>query len=174
MEVASVGDAPEDTLVIRLNPETGERRSYRTENPPGGCSFEGCPLQILAVGEGAVWYLNNTGTVTRLDPVTGEDQRLVVPAADGVAVGEGSVWVLDGEGAQVLRIDPDTLRETGRFDVGEGPTALAVGLGSVWVVNRGDATVSRIDVVSGEVTAIPVGLGLGDITVDETGVWVPR
>jgi serine/threonine protein kinase len=171
---ATVGDAPEDTLVVRLDTLTGARRPYRTESPPGGCSFEGCAWEILAVGEGAVWFLNNTGTVTRLDPATGEDQKLVVPAADGVAVGEGSVWVLDGDGAQVLRIDPDTLRETGRFAVGDGPHALAVGLGSVWVVNREDATVSRVDPVSGSATPIPMGVGLGDVAVDETGVWVPR
>ena len=174
VEGASVGDAPEDTLVVRINAVTGDRRTYRTESPPGGCSFEGCARQILALGEGAVWFLNNNGTVTRMDPVTGEDQKLVVPAADGVAVGEGSVWVLDGEGAQVLRIDPDTLRETGRFAVGDGPHALAVGLGSVWVVNGEDATVSRIDPVSGSATPIPMGVGLGDVAVDETGVWVPR
>jgi streptogramin lyase len=160
--------------VVRINTVTGARRPYRTESPPGGCSFEGCAVQILAVGEEAVWFLNNTGTVTRLDPVTGEDQKLVVPGADGVAVGDGYVWVLDNEGSQVLQIDPDTLRELERFVVGEDPRALTVGAGAVWVVNRGDATVSRIDPVSGKVTAIPVGLGLGNITVDETGVWVPR
>jgi hypothetical protein len=169
---ATVGD--EDSVAIRVNAETGDRRTYRPETPPGGCSFEGCAWEILAVGEGAVWFLNNTGTVTRLDPVTGEDQKLVVPGADGVAVGDGSVWVLDREGKQVLQIDPDLMREKGRFEVGEDPRAIVVGLGSVWVVNRGDATVSRIDPVSGKVTAIPVGLGLGNITVDETGVWVTR
>jgi streptogramin lyase len=173
-EGASVGDAPEDTLVVRVNPATGTGREFRTESPPGGCSFEGCPWQILSVGEGAVWFLNNSGTVTRLDPVSGEDQRLVVPGADGVAVGEGYVWVLDNAGTQVLQIDPDTLREIERFRVGGDPEAIAVGEGAVWVVNRGDATISRIDPGSGEVTAIPVGLGLGNLTVDETGVWVTR
>jgi streptogramin lyase len=126
------------------------------------------------VGEGAVWFLNNTGTVTRLDPVSGEDQKLVVPGADGVAAGEGYVWVIDNAGTQVLQIDPDTLREIQRFPVGRDPRAIAVGEGAVWVVNRGDATISRIDPASGDVTAIPVGLGLGNLTVDETGVWVPR
>jgi Protein kinase domain len=174
VEGASVGDAPEDTLAVRLNIATGDRREYRTESPPGGCSFEGCPWQTLAVGEGAVWFLNNTGTVTRLDPLTGEDQKLVVPGADGVAAGEGYVWVLDNGGTQVLQIDPDTLREIERFRVGGDPRTIAVGEGAVWVVNRGDATVSRIDPTSGDVTAIPVGLGLGNLTVDQSGVWVPR
>jgi serine/threonine-protein kinase len=174
VEGASVGDAPEDTLAVRVDLVSGDRRSYRTESPPGGCSFEGCPWETLAVGEGAVWFLNNTGTVTRLDPVSGEDQKLVVPGADGVAAGEGYVWVIDNAGTQVLQIDPDTLREIQRFPVGRDPRAIAVGEGAVWVVNRGDATISRIDPASGDVTAIPVGLGLGNLTVDETGVWVPR
>jgi serine/threonine-protein kinase len=163
-----------DSQLVRFDPDTGRERSYAPESAPGGCSFEGCASEILAVGEGAAWFLNMTGTLTRLDAQTGDDQKVVVPGADGVAVGEGFVWVLDREGKQVLQLDPDLMREITRFPVRDDPRAIAVGLGAVWVVNRGDASVTRIDPASRSMTTIRVGVGLGNIIVDDTGVWVVR
>jgi streptogramin lyase len=89
-----VGGANADVGVFRVDPETGETRPFNPESVPGGCSLEGCERSILALGNGAAWYLNEARTVTRMDMTTREDQRIPVPKARGVAFGDGYVWIL--------------------------------------------------------------------------------
>lgn len=82
------------------------------------------PIAVV-VGEGAVWVVNSfdavlggggvgatpevgTGTVSRIDPDTGEVIESIAVGTDpgGAAVGEGSVWVTNGSDDTVSRIQP--------------------------------------------------------------------
>ena len=64
----------------------------------------------IAVGKSAVWVTSFTdGTVTRLDPDSGEVQGDPIEVGRrprGVAVGEGSVWVANAGDGTVTRVDP--------------------------------------------------------------------
>jgi YVTN family beta-propeller protein len=146
-----------------------------------GNTVPGGQIDGLGAGAGGVWVADvHRGVVAKIDP----DFRRVVDrvrispgpiisrAVGPVAVGAGSVWVGDGNAA-VARIDPRTLRVSGRINVGNNPTAVAVGDADVWVADDVDNTVSRIDAASEAVTAtIPVGAGPAAIAVGEGGVWV--
>ena len=51
----------------------------------------------VAVGAGAVWAPSEEGSVIRIDPTTGDTERIDVGGAPtGVAVGAGLVWVSVG------------------------------------------------------------------------------
>lgn len=97
-----------------------------------------CCEGVLAAGEGAVW-------VAQIDPATGEPTEragLHDPERDRLnacrlAAGEGAVWVTtcDGQADVLLRVDPETLKVTGRIRF-DGLPRLAVGEGWVWVVEQ--------------------------------------
>lgn len=75
----------------------------------------------VAVGRRCVWVVSEPqsagGVVTRIDartnrPVTRRIPRSWIPAA--VVLAAGSVWIADPGVAQLIRVDPRTLRVTGR------------------------------------------------------------
>lgn len=144
----------------------------------------------LAVGEGAVWLLDDVSSLIRIDPTTSTVTDTIYLDGDlrSVEVGGGSVWVLieeepnptdapEGRYGRVLRIDPETLDMT--------PTArisnmllpgigrpLVFGEGALWITNRGGVT--RIDPDSGAISAtIPVsGAGCGPLAIGFGGAMV--
>jgi ABC-type branched-subunit amino acid transport system substrate-binding protein/DNA-binding beta-propeller fold protein YncE len=146
----------------------------------------------VAVGEGAVWALNNEDqTVSRIDPETHEITRTFktrgVPSE--LAVGEGALWIgnAGGRGAtnatvSISRMDPDSGRITRtvrlRGDRGVYPVAgaprLAVGAGAVWAIHP-DGSVARIDPESGRLVAtIEEKFRAWTIAAGEEGVWYLR
>jgi YVTN family beta-propeller protein len=104
--------------------------------------------RFLAVGEGAVWVLNQgDGTVSRIDPKTNKvvatiDVGMPGPGGD-IAAGEGSVWVTSYD-FPLSRIDPSINRVAQQF-VGPGGDAVRVGPGAVWLSNGREQNVWRID-----------------------------
>ena len=95
----------------------------------GRVALSGHPAAV-AVGEDAVWVLQEHGTLLRVDPdrhrVTG---RLELGAPTGpLAVGAGAVWVGNGQATMTARIDPVRLRVTARF----GGLVVAVAHGVLW------------------------------------------
>ena len=51
----------------------------------------------VAVGAGAVWAPSDEGSVIRIDPTTGDTERIDVGGAPtGIAVGAGLVWISVG------------------------------------------------------------------------------
>jgi branched-chain amino acid transport system substrate-binding protein len=146
----------------------------------------------VAVGEGAVWVLNNEDqTVSRIDPETHEITKTFksrgVPSE--LAVGEGALWIgnAGGRGAtnatvSISRMDPDSGRITRtvrlRGDEGVYPVAgvprVAVGAGAVWAINP-DGSVARIDPESGRLVAtIEEKFRAWTIAAGEEGVWYLR
>jgi len=100
-----------DGTVSRIDPVSGEV----TDTIPVGQQRYGDNVELeicaagLAVGEGAVWVTNRVdGTVSRIDPVSGEVTDTIPVGGDPirVAVGEGAVWVTDYLDGTVSRIDP--------------------------------------------------------------------
>ena len=186
--VALTGDAesgvePIGNGVAAINPSDGDIASFtESRTPPGN----------VAVGEGAVWVLNNEDrTVSRIDPKTKEVTRTFgtrgVPSE--LAVGAGALWVgtAGGRGGttgtnatvSVSRIDPDSGRITNtvrlRGDEGVYPVAgaprIAVGAGAVWAANP-DGSVARIDPESGRLAAtIETEFPAWTIAAGEDGVW---
>jgi DNA-binding beta-propeller fold protein YncE len=138
----------------------------------------GAPLRVAADDE-AIWVTSEPdGTLTRLDPESGEPvgPPLKLGAGiSGVAVGAGSVWVSDPPDGEVLRVDPEAGgRLVARIDVGGSPGPIAFGGGSVWVADEAGAGISAIDARGNRVyrrglgpQAVPLRLGVG-----AGGLWV--
>lgn len=153
----------------------------------------------LAVGEGAVWLLDDESSLIRIDPTTNTVTGTIELEGDpwSLEVGAGSVWVLIGEEpspvdapntryGRVLRIDPETLEVTPTARISDVllpgfGRPLAFGEGALWVTNQG--AVTRIDPDSGVISAaIPVpgsgcgplaiGFGDGKVWISFSGAWL--
>ena len=125
-----------------------------------------------------------TGRPAPVEPVV--DVTLPIRWPSSVAYGEGSVWVAvsanDGTGAgTVYRFDPDTAEILAEISTPvvpgweTGGGAIEVVDGDVWVAGGGSSrNLVRIDPLSNRVVqelSVP-GDFLGDVAVDERGVWV--
>jgi DNA-binding beta-propeller fold protein YncE len=135
------------------------------------------PLRIAADDE-AIWVTSERdGTLTRLDPASGEavgEPLRLRPGIAGVAVGGGSVWVTDPPRGEVLRVDPEAVRVVGRVEIGGKPGPIAFGGGRVWVADADGAGVSAVEAKGGEIFrrdlpphAAPLRLAVG-----AGGLWV--
>jgi virginiamycin B lyase len=92
--------------------------------------------RFLAVGEGAVWTLNQgEGSVSRVDPSTNQVVATIEVGKPGkggdISVGEGFVWVTAIK-VPLTKIDPATNKVVVQF-VGDGGDALRVGQGAIWL-----------------------------------------
>lgn len=119
-----------------------------------------------------------------VDPVV--DVTLPIKWPSSIVYGEGSIWVAasanDGSGAgTVHRIDPDTAEVLAEipspvvpgWETGGG--AMEVAEGDVWVAGGGaDARLVRIDATTNtlDLDIHVQGRFLGDVAIDEHGVWV--
>jgi YVTN family beta-propeller protein len=102
----------------------------------------------IAVGPDAVWVANGQdGTVTRIDPATGQPSGPVFVEAGpaGIAVTPAAVWVANSLDLSVTKIDPVAGRVTDTIPVGDGPHAIVAGHDGVWVSDEFDATLAHID-----------------------------
>jgi streptogramin lyase len=137
----------------------------------------GPPLRLAATEE-AIWVTSEPdGTLTRLNPESGEivgAPHQLGAGISGVAVGAGSVWVSDPPRGEVLRIDPQSGAVLKRIEVGGSPGPIAFGGGNVWVADEDGAGVSSFDAKSGRVErrglgpqAAPLRLAVG-----AGGLWV--
>jgi streptogramin lyase/predicted Ser/Thr protein kinase len=167
---------PDQGRVLPIDAASGE--PGRRIEPPDGVTGE------LAFGEGALWVVGDRGTVSRIDPDTGEAGEPVevgkeIPE-DGtfrgqIAVGAGAVWVAGLDDETVARVDPrsgDVVKKI-RFEDGiEGD--LAVGEGAVWVVDESSRLV-RIDPRTNAVAGsrLPAGAaGANDMVAGAGAIWV--
>ncbi|HEX3240678.1 MAG TPA: serine/threonine-protein kinase [Solirubrobacterales bacterium] len=112
------------------------------------------PLRIAA-GSEAIWVTSEKdGTLTRLDPESGEPvgQPIQLGAGiTGVAVGEGSVWVSDSATGKLLRVDPKSGEVTQRIGVGGRPGAVVYGGYRVWVADLDDGGITAVNAKGGRV-----------------------
>jgi DNA-binding beta-propeller fold protein YncE len=103
----------------------------------------------LALGYGSVWTAGTTNfnasrlsAVWKLDPMTalpsagfpvGQHPTRGVNYTVSIAVGAGGIWVAPANTRDLVRLDPETGRETARLHLDRQPGGIAVGAGRVWV-----------------------------------------
>jgi DNA-binding SARP family transcriptional activator/streptogramin lyase len=109
----------------------------------------------MAVGGGAVWLIDGSTRLLRVDEGTGRLRRFDVHRPlTGVAYLDGTVWLTSGPSASVLGFNPRrpltpiAIPLAGRRNLEPSyPIAVARGMGAVWVLSGNTATVTRIDPV---------------------------
>ena len=176
--VLTLGDGKTAAVVVPPN--------YVAKIDPGGTKVEslvrvGRDPVAIAVGMRGVWVANaGDGTVTRLDPATGENVDTIGAGGgdlNDLAVGFGYVWVANGNDGTITKIDP-RLDQTvgppirlGRPTVAPDPVFyIAIDSHYVWAT-RGSQLL-RIDPATGKVER---RLDIGQPTGLATGggsVWV--
>ena len=104
--------------------------------------------RFLAIGEGAIWVMNQgAGSVSRVD--TTGTVVATIPVSDvsiqggDIAVGGGSVWVRI-EQDLVVRIDPATNTVTDRYGPPSGSGSVAADADAVWVTAHDTASLWRL------------------------------
>lgn len=131
----------------------------------------------VRLGFGSLWVTSEgTGTVSRLDPATGNVQAEITtkPGIIFLATGEGGVWVMNNELGVVYRIDPatNTLAATIPVDWKVHGGDIAVGHGSVWA-RVSDSLVSQIDPGTNTLVArYGAGAGSGSVAADGKALWI--
>jgi len=134
------------------------------------------PLRIAAADD-AIWVTSEPdGTLTRLDPESGDPigTPLSLGAGiSGVAVGAGSVWVAEPPRGQVLRIDPRSGRVAERIAVGGRPGPLAFGGGRLWVADEDGAGIAAVNGRGGSVyrRGLPPHAAPLRLAVGAGGLW---
>ncbi len=138
----------------------------------------GTPPLRLAAGADAIWVTSERdGTLTRLDPESGEEAGRPVQigaGVSGVAVGGRWLWVTNPRRGELLRIDLGGGRVLERIDVGGAPGPIALGGGRVWVADEKGGGITAVNAESGRIyrrglapQAAPLRLAAG-----AGGLWV--
>ena len=107
----------------------------------------GSPPLRLDAGPKAVWVTSEKdGTLTRLDPETGEvlSTRSLGKGVSGVAVGSKWIWLTNPERGVLLRLEPRSGREKEVAVPGE-PAPIALGGNRVWLADLGGRGVSAVN-----------------------------
>jgi serine/threonine-protein kinase len=122
----------------------------------------GAPPLRLDAGPKAVWVTSEKdGTVTRLDPETGEvvgSPHEVEKGVAGVAVGGKWTWVTNPRRGRLLRLDPFSGKVLKRIKLPGEPGPIALGGQRVWVADEGGRGITAVNAEAGEIA--PRGRGL--------------
>jgi streptogramin lyase len=121
----------EESRVVRVPLPSGTLRSV----PLGGA-----PIAVLAT-LGAVWTLDSTGVVSRIDPPSARITGRISTGSSApynLWVGDGSLWSVDDRTGEVVRIDPARRKVIARIQVGDGPADLVFRGERAWVINHRD------------------------------------
>jgi streptogramin lyase len=135
------------------------------------------PLRIDA-GADAIWVTSERdGTLTRLDPESGEPlgQPLELGVGvSGVAVGGRWTWVTNPRRGELLRLDPDDGRLLETIALGGAPGPIALGGGRAWVADERDAGITAVNVEGGRVYRRGIGPKASPLrlAVGAGGLWV--
>ena len=106
----------------------------RTGTPGPPILLPGSPVGVAA-GFGGVWVSTREGEVFRI-PVSGGagiDTISVGGVLSAISAGADAVWVVNPAGRVVVRIDPNTLKVSGRTPVDGSPSAVTATATTVWV-----------------------------------------
>ena len=110
------------------------------------------PLRITADAQGAWVTSERDGTVTRLEPATGDVLRKVTvqPGVSGVAIGSKWLWVTNPRRHELVRLDSKTLREERVIEIpgAPGPIALSANPHRVWVADEKGAGITVVNAKS--------------------------
>ncbi|HEX6665569.1 MAG TPA: protein kinase [Solirubrobacterales bacterium] len=135
------------------------------------------PLRIDA-GADAVWVTSERdGTLTRLDPESGEPlgQPLDLGVGvSGVAVGGRWTWVTNPRRGELLRLDPDDGHVLQTIALGGAPGPIALGGGRAWMADERGAGITAVNVQGGRVYRRGIGPKAAPLrlAVGAGGLWV--
>jgi DNA-binding beta-propeller fold protein YncE len=173
---------PANTLLKRLDPETGEEVAE--------ISLKGFSANITEAtfGAGSVWVSSTSGEAGVVIRVDSETNRVVdripvpVNSPTSLAYGHGSVWIASSGHDTVSRVDPQTGEVAAKIEVGRGAVDIATdeSSGDVWVasVSEDRKQLSRVDPATNRVVAeVPIAAhsrygGAQSVAVGEGSVWV--
>jgi DNA-binding beta-propeller fold protein YncE len=115
----------------------------------------GTPPLRIAAGAKVVWVTSEKdGTLTKLDPETGEvlgEPRRLGAGISGVAIGSNWTWATNSKTGKLLRLDPKSGRVLKAIDLPGEPGPLALGGGRVWVADEGGKGITAVNAEAGEV-----------------------
>jgi streptogramin lyase len=137
----------------------------------------GTPPLRVAAGPKAVWVTSGRdGTLTRLDPDSGEVvavRRLGV-GVSGVAVGGKWTWVTNPRRGELLRLDPHSGRVLKTIDLPGEPGPIALGGGRVWVADAGGRGIAAVNAEGGRVfkRGLPPRAPILRLAYGAHGLWV--
>jgi DNA-binding beta-propeller fold protein YncE/predicted Ser/Thr protein kinase len=135
------------------------------------------PLRLDADGRGAWVVSERDGTVTRLDPETGDELRrgTLRPGISGVAIGSRWLWVTDPRRHELLRLDSKTLRQKQAIPIPgtPGPIALSANPRRVWVADESGGGITVVNAESGHRirTQLPPRTAPLRVAVGAGGLW---
>jgi hypothetical protein len=170
--------------VARIQPSYGRiverwRFDPSGEAPPDRFGFD--PTSI-AVADRVAWITDGGPRLLRIEEKGTLTRIPMGRPLVGVAAGAGAVWAISGETAEVLRIDPQSLKLTMRLPIVDAPDldsafprAVAVGGPYVWVLNGNTGAVTKIDSRSRGIDGtIRVGVERAPVQLaaDADAVWV--
>ncbi|HEY5942326.1 MAG TPA: protein kinase [Solirubrobacterales bacterium] len=108
----------------------------------------GTPPLRLDAGPKAVWVTSEKdGTLTRLDPETGEvlSTRELGEGISGVAIGSNWTWATNPSRHELLRLDPASGRVLKTLPVPGEPGPIALGGGRVWLADEGGRGIDAVN-----------------------------
>jgi len=115
----------------------------------------GTPPLRIAAGADTVWVTSERdGTLTRLDPETGEAKGRPIeldPGVAGVAVGGKWIWVTNPRRGKLLRLDPRDGKVLKRIDLRGEPGPIALGGGRVWLADETGRGITAVNAEGGSV-----------------------
>ncbi len=137
----------EQGRLVRVDLATGKQRSI----PLGGAVI------AVVAGLDAVWTLDSSGSVARLDPRTAKVTGRIDTGASApynLWVGAGSLWAIDDATGEVLRLDPSRRAVSAEIPVGDGPADIVFAGTRAWVINHRDRGLVRIDTSTNRATRL--------------------
>jgi class 3 adenylate cyclase len=158
------------SVITRYDQVSGDER--------GQLVLDGEPVD-LRFGNGALWFLTQDGTLTKIDPLRFKVEATYATNAfePGVVVPiAGYVWICECDAGKVIQFDPRseqvvrtlTLAQKGRVfgvDSIDGTT--------VWLLDPGASTLTPIDPSTGK-AGRPIGVPaqITDATIASGSIWV--
>jgi streptogramin lyase len=124
-----------------------QSRLLRVGGANAAVRLGGQPIAVAA-GLGAVWALDSSGTLYRVDPTKARvTRRIALPtrAAYNLWLGGGSLWTADDQGGKVVRVSPGGRVLAQPRSFGDGPAAMAFHGDDAWVINHRDRVLAHID-----------------------------
>jgi DNA-binding SARP family transcriptional activator/ABC-type branched-subunit amino acid transport system substrate-binding protein len=165
------------SALVRLDPASGGVVDH-VPLPRGGDAFRIDP-PLLALTGGAVWVIEQSGRLVRVEPRSGSLRALPRLRAQHVAAGNGQLWALVRRPPQaprapnLVRIDPVSGAVMARVLVPSDSLAtIAVGAGAVWAADGLAGGVWRVDprgLASTRIVA--VGPGVDSVAAHAGEVW---
>jgi hypothetical protein len=167
--IANASGARGGGQLIAIEPASGHVSGTR----PSASTLVG-----LTTGHGAVWVLEESGSVLRRISPRALNTVAEIPVGTGssaVVADAAAVWVANNDAGRLLRIDPSSNRIVARIAVrASDSVSLAAGGGAIWWIDNDRGTASRIDVERNRAVGSPLGLGgpAGGAAVSGRTLWV--